>query len=75
MKTISIIFYEKDRRGVLFCFFSKKNESIEPDPIGFRPKSPTNSTTGTPKDIFKLCILKISHIFFFASKDYINQKI
>ena len=29
---------ENDRSGALFCFFSKKSESVEHDPIGIRPK-------------------------------------
>ena len=44
-------FCEKDRSGALCCFFSNKSESVEPDPIGFRPRSLINSTTGTIRDI------------------------
>ena len=53
-----LFFCEKDRSGALFCFFSKKSESVEPDPIGFRPKSLINSTTGTITDIH-IKVLKI----------------
>ncbi len=52
MIPVHIIFFcKKDRRGALCCFFSKKNENIEADPIGFRPKQIINTTTCTISDM------------------------
>ncbi len=59
MIPVPIIFCEKDRSGALFCFFSKKSESLEPDPIGFRPKSLIISTTGTITDIHQIQLKKL----------------
>ncbi len=53
MILVDIIFCEKDRSGALCCFFCNKSESVEPDPIGFRPKLLINFTSGTIADIHK----------------------